>query len=44
MLNYKAETLGVGGSTRTGVENGIFEDDTSTLSVTMIFEDWTSSC
>ena len=41
MLNYKAKTLRAGGSTRTGVGNGLFEDDTL---VSVIYEDETSTC
>ena len=41
MLNYKAVTLRAGGSTRTGVGNGLFKDDTP---VSVNYEDETSSC
>ena len=41
MLNYKAEKLIAGRSTRTGVGNGLFEDDTL---VRVIYEDKTLTC
>ena len=41
MLNYKAETLRAGGSTRTGVGNRLFEDGTV---VSVIYKDKILTC